>query len=181
MSDLPPRPSFEETLPRLKEFTDFLPTMNKESERGVVLICCSFIDELLRRVLLAFLVDDKKHVTLIDGFNAPLGTFAARIRAASALGLLAPDEAAECDLLRKVRNFFSHEVRVSFEDDAIVKLCDKLRYAMTDYEHKILWPRTQFISAATALILRLVNRPHEVGLIRRQVTHWQAAARPGAK
>jgi mannitol operon repressor len=179
MSDLPPRPSIEETLPRLKEFTDFLPTINKESERGVVLIFCSFIDELMRRVLLAFLVDDKRHATLVEGFNAPLGTFAARIRAASALGLLAPDEVAECDLLRKVRNVFSHEVTVSFGDDGIVKLCARLRYMKAD---DVTSPRTQFITAATNVIMRLVNRPHAVAQMRRQVTYWQAPTRtPGVR
>jgi mannitol operon repressor len=54
----------------------FLPVLNKESERGAVLTACSFIDELLRRTLLAYLIEGKVSKTLIDGFNAPLGTFA---------------------------------------------------------------------------------------------------------
>jgi mannitol operon repressor len=81
----------------------FLPVLNKESERGAVLTACSFIDELLRRTLLAYLIEGKVSKTLIDGFNAPLGTFAAGTAAALVLGLISEQEFEECNTLRKIR------------------------------------------------------------------------------
>lgn len=72
--DLPP---LNETPPHLREFLAFLPELNKESDRGAALIATSFLDELLRRTLLAFMIEGKASISLIEGFNAPLWPAAA--------------------------------------------------------------------------------------------------------
>jgi hypothetical protein len=59
MSDPSERPPLEETHPHLTEFLAFLSEVSKESDRGVVLICCSFVDELLRRTLAAFFIENE--------------------------------------------------------------------------------------------------------------------------
>src|SRR5580704_4285319 len=85
--------------PHLGEFFDFLPELNKESDRGRVLISCSYLDELMRRILLAFVIDRDSSPRLFDGFNAPLGTFSTRTAAAYALGLITEREFNECESL----------------------------------------------------------------------------------
>jgi mannitol operon repressor len=72
--------------PHLAEFSRFLPELNKESDRGRVMISCSYLDELMRRTLLGFFIDRETSLRL-DGFNAPLGTFSTRTAATFALGL----------------------------------------------------------------------------------------------
>jgi mannitol operon repressor len=62
------------------------------------------------------LLDGERAKSLLEGFNAPLGSFSTRIASAAAMGLISDREANEADRLRKVRNLFAHQVHVSFED-----------------------------------------------------------------
>src|ERR1700730_7129354 len=107
-------PPLEVMHPHLAEFSAFLPELKKETDRGMVLIATSFIDELVRRTLLAFLLESDTSSSLVEGFNAPLGSLATRCAAAFALGLISERELQEADTLRKIRNQFAHHVHVSF-------------------------------------------------------------------
>src|SRR5258708_6260118 len=107
--------TLEETHPHLKDFGEFLDEFNKETERGAALAAAAFIDDLLQHILLAFLVDKSSAEILLSGFGAPLSSFSARIAAVRALGLLTEIECQECELMRKVRNEFAHQVKMSFE------------------------------------------------------------------
>jgi hypothetical protein len=93
-------PPLAVTHPHLTEFAAFLPELNKETDRGMVLIATSFIDELMRRILLAFFVEGETSSSLVEGFNAPLGSLATRSAAAFALGLISEQELKEADTLR---------------------------------------------------------------------------------
>jgi DNA-binding MltR family transcriptional regulator len=159
-------------LPHLEEFLAFLPKLAKESERGMVLIGTSFIDELLKRTLLAFLVEDSQCVKLVDGFNAPLGSLSTRTAAAYALGLISEKENAEADTLRRIRNRFAHDIHVSFADQIIIDLCKNLTMAAEDYGDVGVVPQGRFTTSATALILNLTNRPHHVAIERRYEKSW---------
>jgi hypothetical protein len=64
----------------LTEFTDFLAELNKEPERGAAAAAAAFVDELLRRILKAFLVQTKSATTLLT-HGGPLSEFGARINA----------------------------------------------------------------------------------------------------
>ena len=79
-----------------------------EEDRGLVLAMNAFVEDALRRLLLTYMRPGKTTIDLLDGFNAPLGTLAARIKACSALGLLHPIQLADLELARKVRNQFAH-------------------------------------------------------------------------
>ncbi len=173
MTQQPPRRPIEETHPHLAEFASFLPKLNEESDRGMVLIATSFIDELLRRTLLAFMIEGKTGVSLVEGDRAPLGTFATRSAAAFALGLINAREKQEADRLRQVRNRFAHQVHVSFDDEKIATLCAQLDMAAKDYGDVTVGARGQFSSAALSLILNLTNRPHYVAQQRRGPANWR--------
>ena len=92
--------------PHLKDFFPFLDTHDSESPRGSVLVACSFLDEQLRTVIDAYLIEDSERASMLEGFNAPLGTFSARIKAAHCLGLISDHERDDCETLRKIRNEF---------------------------------------------------------------------------
>lgn len=162
-------PPLEATHPHLTEFAAFLPELNKETDRGMVLIATSFIDELTRRTLRAFFIESEINSSLIEGFNAPLGSFATRSAAAYALGLISERELKEIDSLRKVRNQFAHHVHVSFEDQRIQDLCKNLTMAANDYGSVTVDARGRFSTSAVALILNLTNRPHYVSKQRRRL------------
>lgn len=158
--------------PHLKEFLGFLPELNKESDRGRVLITCSYLDDLMRRILLAFVIDRDSSQRLVEGFNAPLGTFSTRTTAAYALGLITEREFKECDTLRRVRNRFAHDMQVSFDVQDIGDLCRNLTMAAQDYDAAVVNVRGRYTTAAVALILALVNRPVYVARKRRQPENW---------
>ncbi len=169
---MPDERPFEETHPHLREFTAFLKELNKESERGAVLISAAMIDDLLERTILAFLMDHAEAKKLLDGFNAPLGTLAARALAAFSLVLLSETEYRDCERLRKVRNAFAHNVHMSFEDQSVKDICKNLELSAKDYGEVRVDARGQYTSAATALILNLTNRPHYAAQRRLKFRGW---------
>lgn len=155
-----------ETNPHLREFLGFLPEASKESDRGLVVICTSYIDELLRRTLLSYVVDEKKYTSLVD--EGGLSTFSSRIDACGAFALILEKEAAECHRIRRVRNRFSHEMTVSFDEQQVKDLCRNMTYRVKDEESG----RGMFFTSAIALILVLVNRPAYVSKARLQPRLW---------
>jgi mannitol operon repressor len=142
----------------LKPFVLFLDELNKETERGAALVATSYLDILLRKTLVAFLIPNESSEKLTSGFNAPFSTFSAKIAACHAFGLISDQEFKECDILRRVRNRFAHEVTMSFDDQSVSGICANLTLSVPDTN-----ARGQFTSAAVALISNLTNRPHYVG------------------
>src|ERR1700721_2764172 len=149
-------------LPHLAEFQLFLDELNKESDRGAALISTAMLDDLLEKIILAFLLDNKDTKKLLSGFNAPLGTFSARTLAAYSLGLISELEYDECNRLRHVRNEFAHKVHQTFGDHKVKDLCANLTFAAKNFPKHPDPPKAQFLTSATALILALTNRPHSV-------------------
>lgn len=163
---------FEEAHPHLREFKEFLDASNKESERGLALICAAMLDDRLEKSIRAFLLDHEETARLLDGFNAPLGTLSARALAAFALGVLSEKEYRECERLRKIRNIFAHNIHASFSDQNVKDLCANLEFSAKDYDEVRVGARGQYATAAAALILHLTNRPHYAGLRRLKYNGW---------
>ena len=158
--------------PHLAEFLHFLDTHNAESPRGAVLVACSFLDEQLRAIIDAFLVADSDKALLLSGFNAPLGTFSARIKAAHCLGLITDAERDDLETLRKIRNEFAHSHRVDFETRKVVDLCRNLHHSAKPYGDVTVTAYGQFSSGAVGLVLNLVNRAHYVGQAGLRKQEW---------
>ena len=162
-----------ETHPHLKEFLPFLDSLNKESERGAVLISASYLEGQLREIIAAFLCEiDVSKKILDDGFNAQLGTFAARIAAATALALISQNEYQDLETIRKIRNRFAHNHRKTFLDQDIVDLCRNLNFSAQPYADVVVSTRDQFTTASVALIVGFVNRPHYVSKRRLTFENW---------
>lgn len=142
---------FRSTYAHLSEFNKFLEELNKESDRGAALISTAMIDDLLERIIAAFL---------------------SRILAAYSLGLISEEEYDECNWLRGVRNEFAHKVHQRFADQKLSDLCSNLRFAAKQIPNHPNLPRAQFLTSATALILHLTNRPHYVSQKRLTFTKW---------
>jgi mannitol operon repressor len=164
--------------PHLREFDTFMRKLREESDRGTVLISTGFLEELLKQTLLAYFIDDKSLVALVEGGNAPLGTFNARTSTCYALGLINEREHHDLNQLRRIRNDFAHSMHVSFETQSVIDRCKSLHFKAHDYDSEALGqvrvsPSGQFRTAATGLILNLVNRPHYVGKERRTTKFWE--------
>lgn len=102
-------------------------------ERGLVLSLAAFAEDALGQLLKAFLLTNEATNQLLEGFNAPLGTFSARIKAAYALGLIEKDQLDDLERLRKMRNEFAHSWRpIGFENAKISALIKALNYSSID-------------------------------------------------
>ena len=157
----------------LKEFTPFLDDLNKESERGAVLISVSYLEQQLKEIVSGFLCEGDASKSLLEGFNAPLGTLAARAAAAAAMGLISTREYRELNTIKKIRNQFAHHHRTSFSDRSIADRCRNLTFSAKDYGDVVVGARGQFTTAALALILNLTNRSHYVSRRRLKFENWQ--------
>ncbi len=109
---------------------------------------------------------------LVEGFNAPLGTFSTRNTAAFSLGLISEREFKEIEILRRIRNRFAHHVHASFETQETHDLCFNLKMAAQDYGDVTVNARGRFTTAATALILNLTNRLFYVARKRLKSDAW---------
>ena len=158
-----------------REFKSFLSEFTKESDRGAVLIAASLLDELLKAILKAFFVESKVSTELLDGFNAPLGSFASRIAAAYALGLIQKSEFDEITLIRKIRNQFSHKWKdVTFDSSPIRDFCKRLLASSSVKEKD---PRARFYIALFILLADLLKREQLVSGERRTSCRWPAKTR----
>lgn len=157
----------------LQDFRRLLAEFAKESPRGRVMICAAVLDDQLGKVIQARLIDHPDAAKLIDGFNAPLGTFASRILCAFALGTISEPEYRDLEQIRKIRNEFAHNMHASFGDPKIMERCARLSLAAQDYGDVVVSPVGRFDTAATALVLNLTNRAHYVGQERIAYQHWR--------
>jgi mannitol operon repressor len=123
----------------------------------------------MRQILLSFMVESTVATSLIEGFNAPLGTLSTRTAAAFSLGLISEREYKETNVLRRIRNEFAHEVHRSFADQDIRDLCNNLTFAI---QEPAVSPRVKYSSSAALVIVALTNKPAYVSRQRLQHNEW---------
>jgi mannitol operon repressor len=157
----------------LADFRRVLAEINAESPRGRVMVATAMIDDLLGRTIAARLVDAPEVGKLLEGFNAPLGSFSARVVAAYGLGVISKREFDDLQIIRKIRNDFAHRTGVSFADDSIKDRAMLLTMAAQDYGEVVVNAEGRFTSAAVALVLNLTNRPHYVAQKRLAHEPWR--------
>jgi len=99
-------------------------------ERGLVLVLSAFAEDSLAELLKAYMFDNPATKKLVDGFDSPLGTLSARIRACYALGLITKGQYHDLEHLRTVRNMFSHTWEpISFENREVKKHIKAISYS----------------------------------------------------
>ena len=76
--------------------------------RSSIITAAALIETMLEKVLRRFLANIPKKDELFS-FNGPLGTFAAKISIAYALGLISKELHDDLNLFRKIRNTCAHE------------------------------------------------------------------------
>lgn len=121
--------AWEDAPPEILKLATFLSVFYEESDRGAVMMAGSILDEALSGMISSFLIDDAESKKLVEGFNAPLGTFSSRILAAYSLGLIEKHEFIEVEAIRKIRNIYGHSWDgIDLTHPKIVGQLDKLPY-----------------------------------------------------
>ncbi|MBN3786188.1 MltR family transcriptional regulator [Burkholderia sp. Ac-20353] len=160
----------------IKYVSAFLKELQEESDRGAALVGAALLDARLERLLLAHMLPGKVTTDLINGRNAPLGTFSARINACYALGLITISERHDLNLVRAVRNEFAHrEHGITFSDEKIAGLCTSLNSRrppnivedMGGYP-----PRQRFNDAVIFTAMQLWHRPEHAEPFKAEERQW---------
>jgi len=123
-------------------------------ERALVLSLAAFAEEALRDLIEAYLLPGDAADKMLEGFNAPLGSFSARTRMAHALGLLTQHQADDLDRIRKIRNEFAHSWEpVSFSNQKIAAHIGALNFHSLEDDY----PETPISKVRTSISLLLLE------------------------
>ena len=163
----------KEKEPEIEDFSYFLSEFNKESARGAVLSASAFLDERLEDMLKAFLADLESTEELLNGFNAPLGTFSSRIKIAYSLGLIEKNEYDTLNVIRKIRNEFGHKWKdISFSTTKIKDLCNNLIWMGPKEIEDKADSRGRFNFAVAVLLANFLWRSRLIKKEKRNIRNW---------
>lgn len=130
MPELPPKPDPFAT------FNELNLTLRNLDERALVLTLAAFAEDTLGELLMAFFLPSAASRSLVTGFNAPLGNFSSRIKAAYALGLISRGQFNDLQHLREIRNKFSHTWKpISFTDPSVAGHILGLRFGRSNQKY----------------------------------------------
>jgi DNA-binding MltR family transcriptional regulator len=117
--------SFNE-LSSTKGIGDFLRDFQAETDRGTTIVAAAYLDDLLEVMFRKhFAGKSEKLVDTILSENGPLGTFSSRIKLAYCLDLIRDDQFSDLEIVRNIRNEFSHQhADLRFDAQPICDLCD---------------------------------------------------------
>ncbi|KTB69540.1 MULTISPECIES: hypothetical protein [Pseudomonas] len=110
-----------------QEIMNFRTSITEETARGSVLMSAAFLDDRLKDLLKARLVNNNTMTVPVFDVNGALGTFSSRINFSYLLGLIPRNAVTDLHSIRGIRNIFAHSaLPLKFEDPAVNKLCSKL-------------------------------------------------------
>jgi len=165
----------------LKYFSGFLSEFQKETDRGAALVGAALIDTRVERTLRGHFVNKRIADELLSGGNAPIGTLSARMKLAYSLGLITRLEFQECDLIRKIRNEFAHDVHgLSFRTPKIADLAARLQANTPDHKRFEGNALRLFINSVILLSMSLWYRPEYATKFRATERSWPYQLAPDA-
>jgi DNA-binding MltR family transcriptional regulator len=112
---------------RSDEVMRFRDSLDRETDRGVALVCAAYLDEELKNLLEKTLVDEPKVVERLLGQSGPLGDFSSKIDLAFGMGIIKAESHWGLHIVRKIRNDFAHvQAMRSFADAGTAERCREL-------------------------------------------------------
>lgn len=165
----------------IKYFSEFLREFQKETDRGAALVGAALIDSRIERILLSHLANDGIAQDLLNGGNAPLGSFSSRLKLAYGLGLITELEYKECDIIRRIRNEFAHQVHgLTFTAPKLTDLARNLRANTPGGDRFKGDPRQLFINSVIMVSLSFWYRPEYAREIHSTPRQWKYQLVPDA-
>jgi len=131
-----------------EDFDAFVKETMGGSDRACALVCCSFIENILKDLIETHMRSDWPSLTdaVFDGVTAPLRSFSSRITIAYAMDIIDNPTMAALNAIRNIRNVFAHsEKHRTFDHELIAKevaILKKLKYIIPDAD-----PRRRYIAA----------------------------------
>lgn len=129
----------EESNYLMKFLEEFDKEVANNSDRGIVLICGSIIDELLKDLLKSLLINSPKIDKDLFGISQPLGTLDSKIKMAFYSGLISNIEMKNIISMQKIRNKFAHQINnISFENDVIKNISSNFTIPKDSFLPKVI-------------------------------------------
>lgn len=133
-----------------EEHAKFVAALRQETDRGCALFAAAYIDNALKHLLSASLVDFHTKEADLFEHNGPLGTFSGRTKIAFYIGKISASCRRDIDTIRKIRNDFAHSADpLTFENEAISQRCRNLRYSFQATDSR---PRAHYTAAVSGLM-----------------------------
>jgi mannitol operon repressor len=151
----------------------YLAEIQKETDRGAVLLAVSLIDYHLGEIIKAFLINRPQNKILFSP-NSALGSVDSRISFAYALGLINDDEYHDYNILIRIRNKFAHKIDLdlSLERNDIVQQLSILKNNIFRMGDRPNGKRAEFNLVITIMVIRLDGRIQEVSKKRLVQGKW---------
>jgi DNA-binding MltR family transcriptional regulator len=139
--------------------------LDKESDRGVILICIAYLEEILGALISNICVSNTLADTILQ-VRKPAGDFEGRILLSQALGLIHENEVKNLRILQKIRNKAAHFDRggrgfdVLFDSDSTIDFVLELgkNLGIPTYPRQPALIRDGFIVATQSLAATLLQR-----------------------
>ncbi len=138
-----------------KDTKRFIKDIQKEPDRSIPIVAVAFLDDVFKKLLEAYFIDNKKVVKQILEYPGALSNFAARADIAYCLGLIPPKTYQDIVQVRKIRNKFSHShCPVSFDNQDVADMCKTLHFftLLSQTNLHNCSPRDQFLMTAIMLV-----------------------------
>lgn len=163
MNDSPASKPLEEsednTFSELNSLTRLLHDLD---DRGLVLSLSAFAEDSLGTLLTTFMLPSDASKKLLEGFNAPLGTFSARTMAAYSLGLINRSQFDDLERLRKIRNEFAHTWEtIETTKQNISSLIGQMSFSRID-DHFPETPNEKLRSSIICLLIELSSMVNQL-------------------
>jgi len=144
-----------EVLQAIKEHSDFLDILRKESDRACALMAAAYLDERLQQAIQARLCAEPKALEALLGNARPLSSFSARIDMALLLGAISREAHRDLHLLRGLRNEFAHtSAQMTFESPRARPRCLELSGETSIIEGGV---RSKFMSTMGSLSVHIAE------------------------
>jgi DNA-binding MltR family transcriptional regulator len=151
-------------LSKMKKFVEEANILTKElleeSDRGAALVGGVYLDELMKRLFEAKMLDKKALREKLLDYPGPLSTSAAQIDMAYSLGWIGSETYYDLTVVRKIRNTFAHGLKkkpitekITFSHAAIKGLCESLKLPKSSQYQ--VEARDKFFFTISMLALRL--------------------------
>jgi DNA-binding MltR family transcriptional regulator len=144
--------------------------LESESDRGVAILACVFLDDALKNALLHKMIPlQKEELNYLFEQNGPLSSFANKTALAYSFGIIHAETKENIDRVRSIRNAFAHGKRsMKFDTTEVSELCGKINLI-----DKFPTPRETYIRATYALsYVILMSRE---GPSREEMSKWEKA------
>lgn len=174
----------EETELKSQDLQGFVAEFQNESDRATAILGAALLDEKLRQLLTAFLVDDNVQVALLLDVEQPIGSFGARIRLAYCLGLVARSLFGVLTTIKAIRNAFAHQLHgLSFDSPNIARDCEKLRTSGGEPDDHLFTRRNVFLRATLSAQMELwaMTTSIEAAQRRCKIPEWKVLFNQGNK